>query len=267
MSPGNKVRHELNDGILTVTFNNPPDGYFDGEMAEELLALVPQMADQSVRIVVLTGAVDGVFIQHYSVEELVGLSDYLRGKGRTFDDSTEVDDHTMNQIARALEALPKPVIAAINGNAMGGGWELAMACDIRIAEAGDYALGLPEVNIGILPGAGGTQRLARLVGTARALEMAICGRTVGPAEAAALGMVHEVADDAKARASELAAELSGKAPLAVAHIKRLIRAAQPPIDPDVLRLESQLFLDTAVSDDGNRLMKEFVDGRRDIRDR
>ena len=261
------VDHSLDAGILTVTFDNPPHGYFNGAMADALLGLVPQMEADEVRVVLLTGAIDGVFIQHYSVEELVGLSDYLRGKGRSFDDMTDVDDHAMNQIARALEALPKPVIAAINGNAMGGGWELAMACDIRIAQAGDYSLGLPEVNLGILPGAGGTQRLARLVGTARALEMAMCGRTVGPDEAAALGMVHEVVDDAKARARLLAAELAGKSPLAVAHIKRLIRAAQPAIDPEVLRLESRLFLDSATSDDGNRLMREFVDGKRDIRDR
>ena len=255
------------DGILTVTFNNPPHGYFTGEMAETLLGLLPMMEEDAIRVVVLTGAVDGIFIQHYSVEELVGLSDHLRSKGRSFDETTDVDDHTMNQVARGLEALPKPAIAAINGNAMGGGWELAMACDLRIAEAGDFSLGLPEVNLGILPGAGGTQRLARLVGTARALEMALCGRTVTPTEAAALGMVHEVADDARARAAVLASELAGKSPGAVAHIKRLVRAAQPAIDPDVLRLESQLFLDLAVSDDGNRLMKEFVTGTRDIRDR
>ena len=261
------VRSELTGGVLTVTFDNPPNGYFTGAMAEALHCLLPRMAADDVRVVVLTGAIDGVFIQHYSVEELVGLSDHLRSKGKTFDETSDVDDHAMNRIAGGLEALPKPVIAAINGNAMGGGWELAMACDIRIAEAGDFDLGLPEVNLGILPGAGGTQRLARLVGQARALEMTLRGRTVGPEEALSLGMVQEVAPDARARAAGIAQELAGKAPKAVAHIKRLVRAARPAVDPDVLRLESQLFLDLAISDDGNRLMKAFAAGRRDIRDR
>ena len=146
----------------------------------------------------------------YLSPKLAALSDALRARGRTFDETTAVDHHTINRIAEGLEALPKPVIAALNGTAMGGGWELAMACDLCIAEAGDHAYGLPEVRIGILPGAGGTQRLARLVGTARALEMTLRGRTVGPEEALALGMVHEVVPDAAARGQEIARELAAR---------------------------------------------------------
>jgi enoyl-CoA hydratase len=261
------VRHALTDGVLTVTFDNPPYGYFIGDMAADLLGLLPTMAEDDVRVVVLAGALEGVFVRHYSVEELVGLSNALRAKGLRFDETTPVDDHAMNQVARGLEALPKPVIAAINGTAMGGGWELAMACDIRIGEAGPYSLGLPEVNLGILPGAGGTQRLARLVGTARALEMALCGRTVTPDEAVALGMVHEVAADARARAHELATELAGKPPKAVAHVKRLVRASWADIDADTLQLESRLFMELVLTDEANTRMAEFVDGNRDIRDR
>ncbi len=261
------LRHDLAGGVLTVTFDNPPDGYFTGDMAAALLGLLPVMAEDDVRAVVLTGAQDGVFIRHYSVEELAGLSNALRAKGFSFDETTPVDDHAMNQVAQGLEALPKPVIAAVNGTAMGGGWELAMACDIRIAEAGAYSLGLPEVNLGILPGAGGTQRLARLVGTARALEMALCGRTVTPDEAASLGMVHEVAPDARARAHELATELAGKPPKAVAHIKRLVRASWSDIDADTLQFESRLFMELVLTDEANTRMAEFVDGKRDIRDR
>lgn len=261
------VRSSLEDGILTVTFDNPPEGYFTGAMAEALHGLLPAMAAEVVRVVLLTGAVDGVFIQHYSVEELVGLSDALRAKGLAYDEATPVDDHTMNRICRGLEALPKPVVAAINGNAMGGGWELAMACDIRVAEAGNFSLGLPEINLGILPGAGGTQRLARLVGEARALEMALRGRTVSPDEALSLGMVHEVADDAGARGRKIAAELAGKTPSSLAHIKRLIRSARAPIDETVLQLESRLFMSLVLEDEANRRMKEFVAGDRAITER
>lgn len=260
------VRHSLQDGIFTVTFANPPEGFFTGAMAEDLLALLPAMAADGVRAVILRGGVPGVFIRHYSVAELAALSDALRAKGRRFDETTPVDHHTMNRIAEGLEALPRPVIAALNGTAMGGGWELAMACDLRIAEAGDHAYGLPEARLGILPGAGGTQRLARLVGEARALEMTLRGRTVGPAEALALGMVHEVAPDAAAHAADIARELAARPAKTLAHIKRLVRAALPPIDPETLQLESRLFLDLAVSDDGNALMRRMVDEGLDIRE-
>lgn len=261
------VKTDRRDGILTITFDNPPDGLLTGAMVETLLGVVEEAgADDAVRCLLLRGGVPGVFIRHYSVQELKGLSDSLRAKGKTFDETSPVDDHGLNRVTRALEAMPKPVIAAINGHAMGGGWELAMAADIRVAEDGDFSLGLPEVNLGILPGAGGTQRLARLVGVSRALEMALRGRTVGPGEALALGMVHEVADDAVARSAEIAAELAGKPARALGHIKRLIRAAKPPIDPDVLALESRLFLDLAVSDEANERMAELVAGRRDIRE-
>ncbi|MCY4395066.1 MAG: enoyl-CoA hydratase-related protein [Rhodospirillaceae bacterium] len=260
------VTHALEGGIFTVTFANPPEGVFTGAMAEDLLALLPAMAADDVLAVILQGGVPGAFIRHYSVAELAALSDALRAKGRTFDETTPVDHHAMNRIAEGLEALPKPAIAALNGTAMGGGWELAMACDLRIAEAGDHAYGLPEARLGILSGAGGTQRLARLVREARALEMTLRGRTVGPEEALALGMVHEVAPDAAARAAKIARELAARPAKALAHIKRLVRAALPPIDPDTLQLESRLFLDLAVSDDGNALMRRMVDEGLDIRE-
>ena len=260
------VRYSIEDGIFTITFANPPEGVFTGAMAEGLLALLPAMAADDVRAVILQGGVPGAFVRHYSVAELAALSDALRAKGRTFDETTTVDHHTMNRIAEGLEALPKPVVAALNGTAMGSGWELAMACDLRIAEAGDHAYGLPEARLGILPGAGGTQRLARLVGEARALEMTLRGRTVGPEEALALGMVHEVAPAAAARGREIARELTSRPAKALAHIKRLVRAALPPIDPETLQLESRLFLDLAVSDDGNALMRRMVDEGLDIRE-
>ena len=199
----NAVTHTLEDGIFTVTFANPPEGFFTGAMAEELLVLLPAMAADDVRVGrSARAACRAPSSGTIRSPELAALSDALRAKGRTFDETTPVDHHTMNRIAEGLEALPKPVVAALNGTAMGGGWELAMACDLRIAEAGDHGYGLPEARLGILPGAGGTQRLARLVGTARALEMTLRGRTVGPEEALALGMVHEVVPDAAARAAE-----------------------------------------------------------------
>jgi len=254
-------------GVLTATVANPPDGLMDAGTERELAAVLDRAeGDDGVRVLVLTGGLDGVFVRHYSVAALAELSDVLRRKGRRFDETSEVADHPLNAICRRIEALPKPAVVALNGTAMGGGWELAMAADIRVAQEGPFDLGLPEVNLGILPGAGGTQRLARLVGTARALEMTLRGRTVGPDEALALGMVHETAPDARVRAAEIAAELTAKPPRALAHIKRLVRAALPAIDPETLKLESRLFLDLAVGDEANARMHALVAGARDIRD-
>jgi len=122
-----------------------------------------------------------------------------------------------------VDRLPKPTIAAINGFAQGGGFEFALCCDLRIAARGDYRIGLPETNIGIFPGAGGTERLPRLIGEAKALDLILCGRTVGPEEALAFGMVHEVVDDALARATGLAAELAAKPARGLAEAKALVK--------------------------------------------
>ena len=138
----------------------------------------------------------------------------------------------------AAERMPKPVIAAISGTAMGGAFELALACDIRIAQLGDFRIGLPEINIGILPGGGGTQRLPRTIGTAAALMHILMGETLSPQQAAQKGFVHEaVAGSALDRAMQIARRLVTHTP-SVRHIKRLVRgAAEMPLDRG-LQLES-----------------------------
>jgi enoyl-CoA hydratase len=267
MSAIPEIKTSVTDAVLTITLDNPPQGLMTDAMGQALLGVVERAAaEDGVRCVILTGGVPGVFVKHHSGANLLALSNGLRKAGKSFDETSRVDDHVMNQCARALEALPKPVIAAINGHAMGGGLELAMACDIRLVEHGEFSIGLPEVNIGLLPGAGGTQRLARLVGTARALEMILRGRTIAPAQAVSMGLAHELVEDAMARANELAAELAAKPPRALAHAKRLVRAALPPIDPETLLLESRLFLDLVVRDEANDRLEALAAGERDIRD-
>jgi len=262
-----EIKTSVADAVLTITLDNPPDGLMTDAMGAALLGVIEgEAAGDDVRCVILTGGVEGVFVKHHSGEDLLKLSKGLRKAGKTFDETSRVDDHVMNRLARALEALPKPVIAAINGHAMGGGLELAMACDIRLVEHGEFSIGLPEVNIGLLPGAGGTQRLARLVGLGRALEMILRGRTIAPAQAVSMGLAHELVEDAMARANELAAELAAKPPRALAHAKRLVRAALPAIDPETLLLESRLFLDLVVSDEANKRLGEMIAGERNIRD-
>ena len=115
----------------------------------------------------------------------------MSDKGMTFDTARPVPESPYLACLRRMENMSKIFIAAINGTAMGGGFELALACDIRLVKDGASHLGLPEVNLGILPGAGGTQRLPRLIGEGRALEMMLLGRTISPAEALDLGIVTE----------------------------------------------------------------------------
>lgn len=264
--PRLEVRRE--DGVALCTFANPPEGYMDGRTVEELTALTAELAAaDEVRAVVFTGGLDGVFIRHYSVVELEALSRRLREKGGRFHLDRPVPERPIDRVFDTLERMPKPVIAAINGTAMGGGFEFALSCDIRLVEEGTYDLGLPEANIGLLPGAGGTQRLARLVGPARALELIMRGRTVAPAEALALGMVHEVCPaPVLDRAMALGHELAAKPRPALAHIKRLLRReAHGPLGAG-LEAERTLFLDCLVSDDALERIAEMNRGARDIRE-
>src|SRR6266849_426460 len=168
---------------------------------------------------------------------------------------------TMTALA-GVEEMPKPVIAAISGTAMGGGFEFTLACDIRIAQQGDFQIGLPEVNIGILPGGGGTQRLPRVIGTAAALMHILMGVTLSPVEAAQKGFVHEaVPGKALDRAMEIARRLASHTPQSIRYIKRLIRnAVETPLDQG-LRLERNLFMDLCGGDEAIARMRAYENKR------
>jgi len=263
-----QVSVERDGAVAVVTITNPPKGYMDAESVPELRSAMDTLGDDdSVRAVVITGGVPGVFIRHYSVAVLGALSKTLRQRGTTVDTEQRLPEREIDGLFERIETMPKPVIAAINGMAMGGGFELTLACDIRVAEEGDYELGLPEVNIGILPGAGGTQKLARLVGMGRALEMTLRGRTVSPKEAFELGIVQELAPSGAAltHARALAQELALKPPRAIGHIKRLVRGAPQTPLADGLALERTLFLDLMTTEDADRLMAKMNDEDLDIR--
>lgn len=256
------------DGIATITITNPPRGYMDATTVAELDAATASLeTDRTVRAVVVTGGVPGVFIRHYSVHELETLARQLRQRNITVDPTRPLPPRDIDRVFGRIEAMPKPVIAAINGYAMGGGFELALSCDLRIAQEGDYELGLPEVRLGILPGAGGTQKLPALVGVARALEITLRGRTLQPREAFALGLLHELTPAGRAleRAQQLAAELAALPPRAVGHIKRLVRHATATPREDGLALERTLFLDLLLSDEALERMHRMNADDLDIR--
>jgi enoyl-CoA hydratase/carnithine racemase len=254
--------------VLIATIANPPDGFMDEETETELAALLDTVEmDESIRAVVLTGGLPGVFIRHYDVRVLAERGQAMAERGMTFDLARPVPERPYHAVLRRIETVGTPFVAALNGIAMGGGFELTLACDFRLAAAGDYRLGLPEINIGLLPGAGGTQRLARLIGEGKTLELILAGRTVGPEEAARLGMVSEcVSGDLMERPLDLARILAGKPRRGAAHIKRLVRGATArPLD-DGLADERTLFCDLVVDAETLDRMAEMNAGRRAITD-
>ncbi len=187
---------------------NPPLNLVTRELLADLdaaLATLEAAPAGDVRAVVVTGSGDRAF----SAGSHVGEFESQRGAA-----------------GRDRHVLEEGTIAAIEGNALGGGLELALCCDLRIA-ASRARLGLPEVRLAVTPGAGGTQRLPRIVGPARAKELILTGRVIGAEEAARIGLVHEVVADGEARhrADQIAAEIADRGPLAVREAKRLIDAA------------------------------------------
>lgn len=206
------------DGVVVATFGDPPRSYFTEAAVGELAEMVREWADPGVRAIVLAGSVPGIFITHFSAEEILSG---LRRPDRLIADGP-VRNNRVNAMLQALTELPKPVVVALNGDAMGFGFELALACDIRIGQRGDHRYGLPEVRMGILPGGGGTQRLARMVGIGRAMDLILRARVLTPEEALAHGLVSMVVDDALDSAVALAHRLTELAPVALAMAKRVL---------------------------------------------
>jgi enoyl-CoA hydratase len=205
------------DGVVVARFSRPPMSYLTDEDIGQLEALLDGWASPEVRAVVLAGGVPGKFITHFDVDSILAKQVVPEGPIEA-----PVRSRRFHALGRRLNELPKPVIAALNGDAMGGGFELALACDIRIGERGDYRYGLPEVRLGIVPGGSGLTRLARLVGPGQALHLGLVAKVHEPEAAYRLGLVEDLADDAVAVAIDLAARIGALTPSAVAMAKRIV---------------------------------------------
>lgn len=251
--------------IARIAYANPDNGYMDEAMEGALLdAVLAVEADPAIRVCVHIGIGPGVFIRHYDVAVLYRRASAMAAKGYAFTEERPVPEGGIHKAMAAMEAGSTIHVGALNGSAMGGGFELALACDLRLVESGPHEFGLPEVNIGVLPGAGGTQRLTRLVGEAKALQMTLLGEVIGPDALAQAGLAVACVPDVASAAAEMASRLAAKPPRAIAHIKRLVRGAAEPAQ--AFAAERTLFCDLMVSDDAIALMGEMANGTRVITD-
>ena len=239
-------------GVARVTLNRPQArNALSPELREALVEAFARLAaDDDVRAIVLTGGPE-VFAAGADLRDMAGrgaIELWLRQAHRQW---------------QALADCPKPVIAAVNGYALGGGCELAMVADIIVAGEG-ASFGQPEIRVGIMPGAGGTQRLTRLVGKHKAMLMLLTGAPVGGREAFAMGLASEVVADGEvqARAVELATRIALAPPIAVAQIKEAVLAGQDAPLATALALERKAFLLLFASEDQKEGMRAFLDKRK-----
>src|SRR5262245_52910249 len=212
MQPADPVLVDVRDGVATLTLNRPAAANaLSRDLVAGLAAAVARLrADADLRAVVVTGAGEKAFCAGADLKERRGMSlDDTRAFLRDYNDTLD-----------ALAAFPRPVIAAMNGAAFGGGLELALACDIRVAAEG-AEMGLVEARLGIIPGAGGTQRLARVAGLAAAKQLILTGRRIGAGRARELGIVSEVVPAAElgTAVARLCADIAACGPLALTQAK------------------------------------------------
>ncbi len=253
--PGHFQRLELALGsdVATITLQSPPVNALGPAVLKELdAALDTIQADAAVRVVVITGGAGRFFSAGADVGEMA----------RSAFDDVAAYVHAGRALFDRIAAFPKPVIAAVNGFALGGGAELAMTCDLCIA-AESARLGLPEINLGLLPGWGGVQRLARAIGKGRALEAILTGRTLEAQEALALGLVVKVVPDADltAAAAGLAQQLARKAPIALAEIKGRIAGGLGQPLGDAVKGDLEAFLRVLRTADAREGMTAFLEKR------
>jgi enoyl-CoA hydratase len=239
--------------VAVITINRPDKrNALNAAVRRELIAALDALrGDDDVRVVVLTGAGEKAFIAGADIAE--------------FAERTPLEQRAAMQDRRVFDeiaAFPKPTIAMINGFALGGGCELAMACDIRVAAA-SAQFGQPEIRLGLIPGGGGTQRLTRLVGAGRALRMILSGALIDAAEAHRIGLVDELVEDGRLREHtlELARAMAAHSPVALRLAKAAVTAALETPLAAGLALERELFITAFASDDRREGVAAFLEKR------
>jgi enoyl-CoA hydratase len=253
------LQYEVIRGVAVLTLDHPPANTYSYQMMRQLdEAILTARFDPEVHVLVLTGAGEKFFCAGADIEMLSRVDPYFKYAFCL---------HANETLCR-LEQTPKLVIAALNGHTVGGGLEIALACDLRIARKGAAKIGLPEVSLGVLPGTGGTQRLGRLLGRARAMELMVEGRTFGFEEAQRLGLVSEIreAPDGSSFRSAVLDYAAGfcppaKASKAVGRIKRALQSGLESSLGEGLSLERELQQELFESEDAGEGLRAYLEKR------
>ena len=247
------IRVARDGAVATVTVDRPDDrNALNATVRSELKAALPRVEESDARVVVLTGSDEcNAFVAGADVTELRDR-DLLEQRAAS----------ARPRVYEVVDGLTTPVIAAVNGHALGGGLELATACDVRIAREGGK-LGQPEINLGLIPGGGGTQRLPRLVGEGQAMRLILSGELIDAAEASEIGLVEQAcAPEAFGdRVDELAGEIADKSPLALEFAKESVRAASRTDLDEGIDFEAQLFVQLFATEDKDEGIDAFVEDR------
>jgi enoyl-CoA hydratase/carnithine racemase len=256
MADGKMVEYRVDTGIALLEINRPPVNSYTHELLRELDEAVLQARfDDEVHVLVLTGKSEKFFSAGADIN-------MLSNKPLSYKNNFALHGH---EVLMRIENTPKLVIAAVNGHAVGGGLEIAMACDIRIAKKEGGKVGLAEINLGVMPGMGGTQRLPRLVGKARALELCATGKTIAFEEALEIGLIHYIyeRENFMGQVMDYARQFvtPNKGSLAVGKVKRAVQAGTEMSLPDGLALERELLAQTFGSEDGAEGVKAYLEKR------
>ena len=244
MADGKLIEYRVDNGVAVLEINRPPVNSYTTELLKELdAAILEARFDDNAHAIVITGKVEKFFSAGADIN-------MLSSKPLSFKNNFALHGH---EVLMRLENTPKIVIAAINGHAVGGGLEIAMACDIRIAKKEGGRVGLAEINLGVMPGMGGTQRLPRLVGKARALELCATGKTIAFEEALEMGLVNHIYepenfwDQVLAYAKQFAAP--NKASFSVGRIKRAVHVGMETSLDEGLAFEREVLFQTYQTED------------------
>ena len=252
------IQIERKGPVLVGRFFNPPLHVMNAAMVAELSDFLTRVeADPQTRVLVLTGAAQGIFIAHYDVSEIGTAAGAASTRtGEITADGKEPELHDMHKALLQIEALSKPVIAAINGRAHGGGLETALACDFRFMAKGGQ-VGFPEATIGIIPGGGGTQRLPRLIGPGKAKELIMLGKSVDAETAERLGIVTRAveADKLMEETFAFAGKLVAFPAVSLKQLKRVFReTANLPLQQGLI-IEQDAFFKAARSEETRKLFR------------
>ena len=259
------LRIEDRGQYMICYLSNPPSHTLNSSGVQEIhkfLDIIEKKDD--LRVLAFTGEGENVFIRHYEVGELADSAEKNIESNNETRDPKEL--HAFHRMLLRLRELDAIVVAGINGNTAGGGCEFSLGCDLRVMSDGDFLIGLPETSVGILPGGGGTQRLSRLIGSSRALDLILHAKLLKPLEAYNLGIINKLLTEKKFKEEldEYCEDLANRAPIALSQVKKIIHQGLEMSLEDSLLLEQKAFDVTMNSKDAARAMRSLLNAQENI---